>query len=52
MIVRSLRLLPERFKFESERERGTRNRLALTFDRVGLDELRTVHKYCFGDSFP
>ena len=49
MIVRSLRLLPETSEFKHYKRR---NYSLLTFDRVGLDELCTVHKQRIGDSFP
>ena len=51
MIVRSLRLLPENFRSELEEGKGE-NRFRLTFDRVGLDELSTVHKQSLRNSFP
>ena len=50
MTVRSLRLLPENFRFELEAERG--KGVGVTFDRVGLDELCAVHKQYLRNSFP
>ena len=43
MIVRSLRLFPETFWLKLEGKKGGKG-LRITFDRVGLDELCTVHK--------
>jgi hypothetical protein len=51
MIVRSLRLFPEK-RSGSSREIKMGNSLRVTFDRVGLDELCTVHKQCVGNGFP
>jgi hypothetical protein len=49
-MVRSLRLLPEKVRVGTKIRKENSSRL--TFDRIGLDELRTVHKQCLGNSFP
>jgi hypothetical protein len=48
--VRSLRLFPKKFWFKPEGKMG--KDLRVTFDRVGLDELCTVHKQRVGNGFP
>ena len=50
MIVRSLRLFPEKFRFGTLME--TENDFGLTFDGVGLYELRAIHKKWFGNGIP
>ena len=50
MIVRSLRLFPETFGFGTRRETG--NDFGVTFDGVGLYELRTIYKQWFWNGLP
>jgi hypothetical protein len=53
MIVRSLRLFPEKLLVRARNgETGKRGFWRITFDRVGLDELCTIHEQRLGDVFP